>query len=132
MDPFDIFNKIQKEITKQFVRFDKSFLDDYRKPSCNISQDAKSIKIDVELPGITRNNMHLHIGKKEVEIKAERKKREIKKGHKTESYRGYYKVIPIPSNVLPNKAKARFKRGGGVVLTIPKAKVIEKKRIKVR
>jgi len=132
VDPFEIFSKIQKEIVKQFERFDKNYLDDYRKPSCNISQDAKSIKIDIDLPGITRKNMILHIGKHEVEVRAERRKREIRKGHKTESYRGYYRIIPIPGNVLSDKAKARFKGGGGVVITIPKAKIIENKRIRVR
>ena len=135
MDPFDFFNKIQKELNRRFDRFDKKFLDDYRKPSCNISQDKNNINIEVDLPGIAKKDIFLHIGKHDVEIRAEKRKTKVHKGkrvyHKEKTYKGYHRVIPIPADILPDKAKAKAKRGGGVIITIPKAKIVTR-RIRVR
>lgn len=134
MDPFDFLKRIEKSLDKQFERFDRSFLKNYRRPSCDISQDKNNIKINVELPGIEKKDIFLQIRKHDVEIRAERRKSKIKKekgSYKEEKfYRGYHRIIPIPTDVLPEKAKAKLSKGR-IFIVIPKVKKIIRK-IKIR
>lgn len=134
MDPFFIFNKIQKEFNKHFEKFDKGFLKEYRRPSCNITQDKNFIKINVELPDIDKKDVILQIKKHEIEIRAEkrrhRERKEKGRYEREEEYKGYYRTIPISMDIIAEEAKAKF-TGNKLTIVIPKTKKIVKK-IKVQ
>ena len=116
-DPMDMFDRLGWGITEPF--FEKSFagfgtkVDLYRK-------DGK-IFVEAELPGISPENVDLHVYSDRLTLSAE-KKSEAKEEDKDKNYfrneRSWGKierVISFPAEADPETAKANFKNG---VLTI--------------
>ena len=117
MDPESIFDNFARSFASPF--FDSSFpgfsakVDLYRK-------DGK-IFVEAELPGISPENVDLHVYSDRLTLSAE-KKAETKEGGEDKSYfrteRTYGKierVVSFPVEADPESAKAGFKNG---VLTI--------------
>ena len=116
-DPMDMFDRLGWGITEPF--FEKSFagfgtkVDLYRK-------DGK-IFVEAELPGISPENVDLHVYSDRLTLSAE-KKSEAKEEDKDKNYfrneRSWGKierVISFPAEADPETAKANFKNG---VLTV--------------
>lgn len=61
-----------------------------------------------------------------------RKSKIEKKGFYREerSYRGFYRAMALPSEVIPEKAKAKYK-DGVLELTIPKTEAKKKNKIEI-
>ncbi len=132
-DPFLEFERMRKRFEKLFREIPA--MTGIREPLIDISVGDKTVKIVAELPGISKNDVELNVSEDEVEIKAERKsKKELeKKGYyKMErSYTGFYRLIPLPVEVIPQKTKAEFK-DGILTITLQRAKPEKtKKGVKV-
>ena len=125
-DPMEMFDRLGWGITEPF--FEKNFagfgtkVDLYRK-------DGK-IFVEAELPGISPENVDLHVYSDRLTLSAE-KKSEAKEEDKDKNYfrseRNWGKVervISFPAEADPESAKANFKNG---VLTI---EIAEKKEDK--
>lgn len=94
---------------------------------------------EVELPGVDPKNIEVEVKNNvlSVEAKAEKKREEKGKGYyKKELSKGFYKrAVPLPVEVIGEKAKASYKEGI-LKVAIPKKKPTEKKekpiKIKVK
>lgn len=128
-DPFEDMNTLRKEINKLF---DKSSNDtkppkghNIREPLADVIDKKDKIIAKIELPGVDKKDVTVHVEENCVEIKAEKKqeKEEKKKDyHKQERrYTGFYKAFTLPARISPDKAKAEFKNG---MLTLTMLKVI--------
>ena len=116
-DPMDMFDRIGWGMTEPF--FEKNFssfgakVDLYRKNG--------KIFVEAELPGITPENIDLHVYSDRLTLSAE-KKSETKEEEKEKNYfrteRSWGKierVISFPAEADPESTKANFKNG---VLTV--------------
>ena len=107
-----------------------------RAPRMDIYETDKDVVAEVELPGIDPKNINVEVQDNilKVEAKGEEKKEEKKKGYyRKEISAGYYRrAVPLPAEVLGNKAQADYKEGI-LKVTIPKARSQkEKKAIKIK
>jgi len=109
-----------------------------RTPRMDIYETDDKVVAEVELPGVDPKNVELDVKDNylRVEAKAEEKKEEKKKGYyRKEISAGYYKrVVPLPTEVIGEKAEAEYE-GGVLKVTIPKKKSVkkeEKKAIKIK
>lgn len=93
-------------------------------PSIDMRETEKEIIIKVDLPGVNQEDLDITVDEQTVYLKGEIKHEEDRseKGyHMTERrYGSFFRTVPLPSEVLSEEAKARYKNGV-LELTIPKA-----------
>ena len=102
-----------------------------RKPLADIEENDKEVVIKFEIPGVDKRDIQLNITQNKIEVRVERKQEEkIKREgfYRLErSYGGFYRAISLPTEVIPEKAKAKY-RDGILEVRIPKVK---KKKSKI-
>jgi len=110
----------------------------FREPFADISETDKELIIKLDMPGVTKKDIDIVATEDTIEIKAERKEfvEEKKKRYyrQERAYRSYFRRLPLPVLIVPDKITAEYKDG---VLTIrapkkEKAKAIKKTKIKVK
>lgn len=145
-DIFEGMRRLQRELNKSFGEFfgNDSFkaLPDstgkkgalIRSPLTNLEETDKEIIAKFELPGIDKKDIQLNVIDNRIEVKVEKKKeaRIEKKGFYKEerSYSGFYRAISLPSEVVPEKAKAKYK-DGVLEVTMPKSEAKKKNKIEI-
>ena len=103
----------------------------------DIYETDGEVVAEIELPGVDPKNIETEVKDNylRVEAKAEEKKEEKGKGYyRKELSKGYYKrVVPLPVEVIGDKAEAEYNEGI-LKVTIPKKKPVkeEKKPIKIK
>jgi len=104
----------------------------YRRAFTNFKETENEFIIQIELPGIEKENIKLDITDCGIEIKAEKKQeREMGKDKEYEysrSYAGFYRTFDVPDDTDLEKINASYKNG---ILTIklPKKTEVKKKKI---
>jgi len=138
---FEEIVRMQKELNKLF---EEAFRKGFRalpvkerifQPLVDIKEKDKNIVVEVDMPGVEKEDIKITALDHNLEIKAERK-REAKverKGYYREerSYTGYYRTIPLPDYAQMDKIKAEYKNGV-LRLTIPKTKKLTVKPKTIR
>jgi HSP20 family protein len=110
---------------------------DVRTPRMDIYETEKEVIVKVELPGVDPKDIEVEVQDNilKIEAKTEQKKEEKKKGYyRKEISSGFYKrAVPLPAEVIGNKAKASYTEGV-LKIEIPKAKPKKekKKTIKIK
>jgi HSP20 family protein len=98
-------------------------------PQVDMSEDDKSIKVIAELPGIDEKDIDINLSKDSLTIKGEKKLEKEQKGEQSyyaeRSFGSFTRVIPLPTEVNPDKAEASFTKG---VLTVSMPKMHEEKK----
>ena len=108
-----------------------------RTPRMDIYEEGNSVVANVELPGVDPKNIDVEVKDNvlKVEAKTEEKKEEKKKGYyRKEISAGYFKrAIPLPAEVIGEKADANYQEGIlRVVIPKKQVKKAEKKGIKIK
>ena len=84
-------------------------------PRTNIAETPETMEVTVELPGMKPEEFHVEVHEHELWITGEKKEEKEEKGktfHRVERRYGEFKrVIPLPSNVNPEKVTAEYKEG---------------------
>ncbi|PUB12435.1 Hsp20/alpha crystallin family protein [Yoonia sediminilitoris] len=95
-------------------------------PSTDITETEKSIDVSIELPGMTEKDIDISLSSNAMTIRGEKKveHEEERKGiyMSERSYGSFYRTVPLPAGVDPDKADAKFKNG---VLTVSLPKTAE-------
>jgi HSP20 family protein len=78
-----------------------------REPMSDVIDGDKDVSITVELPGVEKGDVNLHVAEDAVTVRVEKGRR-------------YHKRIHLPAKVVPSSAKATFKNGI-LDLTVQKA-----------
>lgn len=105
-------------------------------PALDLVEDAKSFKIEAEMPGMDEEDITVHFSNNRLTIEGEKttSKKDVKKHfvNREISYGHYERSIALPDTADVNKAKASFKKGM-LWITIPKRAAIKgsKKTIKI-
>ena len=139
-DPFDIMREIQEEIDAIFrdvmrgprlwstrepsERYEFTS-ETWREPFVDIFDRGDRFVITVELPGVRKEDIKLRVTEDtvylEAQIKREKELEEEGAIRIERYYSGYRRVIRLPEEVIPEKAKARY-NNGVLEIEIPKKK----------
>src|SRR5574341_2545940 len=136
-DPFEDLKKFRKEMEKRFENisgsFEKSFNEmskrfsrlSLKEPKTEISHGLEKVTVVLDLPEMKRKDIFLQVTEDHLEVSAQKKRQtKIKKkefSKEEASFLGYRRVVPLPANVVPEKAVATFKNGK-LTVEIPKSK----------
>ena len=93
--------------------------DGVREPLTDVSVDGNVVRITVELPGVTKEDIQLEGTETSVTVSVD-----------TES-RKFRKAVPLPTKVDPDSAKAEYNNGILEITMDSKNKTPESKKIKI-
>lgn len=145
LDPFDM-RKFGKEMNKLFDPFCECFGTDctghkhhkghggfMRRPLSDMKETENEIIALFEIPGVNKKDIIVNVTDEYIEVKAEKKRAEIKEGEDhfraSRMYKGFYKSVMLPVEVVPEKTKASYK-DGILEVTMTKAEKEKKKEAK--
>ncbi|MCS7134768.1 MAG: Hsp20/alpha crystallin family protein [Candidatus Pacearchaeota archaeon] len=130
------WRKAMKRLLAWPLHLERFTFGEFREPLVDMEETEDTLKLEIELPGISKEDIDIDVTHDSITIKAKKKeaKEEKKKGfYRVErSYKGFYRSMTLPCKVIPEKAEATYKDG---ILTIilPKAeKKIAAKKIKIK
>jgi len=103
-------------------------------PAVDIYETKESIVLNVELPGVTKEDIALEVKDSTLTIRGEKKlEKDVKEEnfHRMErTYGAFTRAFTLPSTVQQDKVKAKF-RDGILEIKLPKAEEARPKQIKV-
>jgi HSP20 family protein len=92
-----------------------SWADEFRSPMVDVWEEDNKIKVKAEVPGMSKDDIDITATEDSItlsgEFKHEQEKKE--KGYILRERRvgSFYRSIPLPSGIEPDKVKASFKDG---------------------
>ncbi len=111
------------------------FFPKIRTPRMDIYETDDKVVAEVELPGVDPKNIEVEVKDNhlKVEAKAEEKKEVKEKGYyrKEMGQRYFKRIVPLPVEVLEEKAEAEYE-DGILRVTIPKAHPKKEKERKIK
>jgi len=103
-------------------------------PSVDIVEDKEEIRLKLEMPGLTAEDVHIDVEKNVLTLKGEKKKEEKTDGENyyclERSYGCFSRSFELPDYAKQDKIKAEFKNGV-LNIRIPKAVEAKPKKIEV-
>jgi len=140
---FNELSRMRREMDRMFSSFEDepsvinlndeiSGGSNFRRAVSDFSENDNEYILEVELPGIKKEEISLDITSRGIEIRAIKKHEEKKKNDGkhfySKSFAGFYQAVDLPENVDSDKMKASYKNGV-LALKIPKKNIeIEKVR----
>ena len=129
-----LFEDFRSEWENAFMYPRISGADIVRQPLVDLADTGKEYVVTAELPGVSKEDLNIEVAENSVEISAETKeeKKEDKKGYirRERRFASFYRSIPLPEDVMPDKANAEMKEGV-LTVTLPKASAPDKKAKKL-
>jgi len=141
-DFIDEMRRFQRELNRSFGEFwDRDDIkalpfrsNSLRTPLTDLEETDKEVIARFDVPGVEKKDIQLNVTSNRIEVKVEKKqeaKVEKKGMYKEErSYRGFYRAMMLPSEVVADKAKASYKNGV-LEVTMPKAENKKKSKIDI-
>lgn len=145
-DPFEELRRLQREMDRLFSDWgSENFLAlpnpkrDHelmpaiaREPLTDIKETEKDITASIEMPGVDKKDIQLNVTEDGLEVKVEQKheSKEEKQDYirMERGYRSFYRSLPFPAKVVPDKANAKYDKGV-LEITIPKINQTKKKKL---
>ncbi|WP_024547410.1 Hsp20/alpha crystallin family protein [Rickettsia gravesii] len=128
----DIFNNFFNEIAS--FSYPVSYNDRMLTPRIDITENESEYNLEVELPGVTQDNIDLKIDSSILTIEGKKAQSAEKKDHNYHMQERYYgsfsRSISLPSNVDEEHVEANFK-DGILSIKIPKKEQSKAKKIKI-
>ncbi|NOZ59946.1 MAG: Hsp20/alpha crystallin family protein [Euryarchaeota archaeon] len=135
-DPFEELRNLERRMNRLFeelLQERPALAPGVREPFADIMDTGKEIKVTVELPGVSKEDIKINATERELEVIAEvKREEEEKKGdyvRRERSYRMFRRSFALPAEVDPSRARATY-RNGVLEVTLPKVRE-EKTSIKV-
>ncbi len=130
-----VFDNFRRDIEKSLSSFPSFTIPNMPKleASCDVVDEGKQFQIQMDLPGVKKNEIKLNVTDNSVEISAEHKEeKEDKKKNflrKERNQISYYRTIPLSEKIVSGKTKAKL-TDGVLTITLPKSKptMISKKK----
>jgi HSP20 family protein len=114
-----MFPEVEMRFPKQLVR----------EPLIDVIDQEKTIEVMAELPGVDKKDIEVNVNEDSVSLAAEQKQ-EVKQEQEQKGYyfhersfQKFYRKIPLPAEVIPEKTNAEFK-AGILKLTLQKKKPV--------
>jgi HSP20 family protein len=140
-DPFREMSSLQERMNRLMTDFrtrtpwtEEEMAQGSWVPAVDIYETKEAIVLNVELPGVTKDEISLEVKDSTLTLKGEKKlEKDVKEEnyHRMErTYGSFMRSFTLPSTVQQEKVKARFK-DGILEISIPKAEEARPKQIKV-
>ena len=103
-------------------------------PSCDLVETDDQIKVLLDLPGMTKDNLDIQLNDSTLVVRGERKfeEQEKAKHHRLERFYGNFtRSFLLPANVEADKITATFK-DGVLEVVLPKAESARTRRIQIK
>lgn len=104
------------------------------KPAVNVHENEENLAIEVQLPGIDKEDVNLSVNDHTLEIRGERKAdtKKEKNGYHVQEFRygAFSRSFRLPSYVDPDKLKATYERGI-LTVTVPKHEKAKPRTIEI-
>lgn len=104
-------------------------------PLADISEDKNNYTIQLDLPGVKKEDLKISCNEGAISISGERKEEKTSEGtkyHRVErNYGKYFRMFNLPQNVMQDKINAEFK-DGQLKITIPKKEEARPKEIEIK
>ncbi len=104
-------------------------------PAVDIEETADEVIVTAELPGLTEKDFDIEIQGQRLILRGEKKIQQEKKDRSyyyTEcQYGSFYRVIPLPCEVVEDKAEAKYKNGV-LQIHLPKSENAKARRIQIK
>jgi len=131
----DVFGKRFSDIMDEFFSDAVATRQNRFSPSIDISETDNQYIIDVEIPGIKKDDIDLNIENNTLTISGERKfekKEDNKQYHRVESHYGSFsRSFTLPENVKTDSISASY-NNGILNITVDKSEQQMKKQIKIK
>ncbi|MBB5518618.1 Hsp20/alpha crystallin family protein [Amphiplicatus metriothermophilus] len=125
-----------------FDRFERSFFGGagvgfFSQPRADVAESDDAFRISIDLPGLDEKDIDVTLSGDALTIRGERReeREENEKGYflHERSYGSFFRSIPLPPGVDPDRAKAEFKKGV-LRITLPKSEEAKRhtRRIEVK
>ncbi|MCS7386323.1 MAG: Hsp20/alpha crystallin family protein [archaeon GB-1867-005] len=119
---FDEFEKMRRRLERLFEEFYEEFekpMWDYQskclEPLVSVKEIEDKVVVTIDLPCVDKNNIKIYATEDTLTVEATLKEayrfERLGVVRKETSFEYFKKVIRLPAPVIPEKAKARFKRG---------------------
>jgi HSP20 family protein len=135
---------MERMLGNLFTRRASSFFDDrsgpgdglgLREPNLDLYEEKDQIVVKAELPGMTKDDIHVSVVDNILTIQGEKKKEEENKGkdyyHAERVYGAFVRNLTLPAEINPEKVQAVFKNGV-LEIRLPKSEEAKKKAINVK
>ena len=113
-EPLREFESLSNRLERIFNDFSGDFSNQFH-PRIDISEDEKNIYVDVEVPGIKKEDMQLSLQDNILTISGEKKsetKEKNKNFYRSErSYGSFQRSFTLPADVNRDKTEAKFEDG---------------------
>ncbi|MGE0495369.1 MAG: Hsp20/alpha crystallin family protein [Vulcanimicrobiota bacterium] len=127
MTPFRIVNAGAQEVQREFDRMLNRFFGEggygNNFPQLNISEREDAYRVEIDLPGIKKENVEVKLDENRLTIRANRQNEEEKNGetfHRVEkSYGSFVRSLVLPENVDRDRIDGKMD-DGVLSLTLPK------------
>ena len=136
-----VFDNFRKDLEKSFYSFPRIEFPSFPKfqeTTCDVIDEGKQLRVKMNVPGVTKKDIHLNVSDNSLEVSAEHKKEseEKKKNYlrKERSQVSYERTLPLPEKIVPGKVKSKL-IDGVLEITLPKSKptrVQKKKSVKIQ
>ncbi len=104
-------------------------------PEVDITEDAESITVKTELPGMERDNIEIDVANGVLSIKGEKKEEEEEKNktwHRREvRYGSFSRSFTLPTDVKADEAKASYENGV-LKIVLPKEEKALHRKIQIK
>jgi HSP20 family protein len=106
-------------------------------PEVEMSEEGKQLRVCVDLPGLTKDNVKIDVQDGALVIQGERREERSEGGEQQgfrrseRSYGSFYRAIPLPEYVDTEKAEARMK-DGVLSVTFPIAESRQARRLEIQ
>jgi HSP20 family protein len=136
------FDKMFDDVDRLFWRPRLSFnsmvtSEGARIPRVNIKDEGKTIVVQAEMPGVSKENLELNVHDDYLEIRAVEERGTEEKDEETgyfrrEMYRSsFYRQVPLPDEIDPKNSEAEL-RDGILTVTMNKVKTEKKEKHKIK
>ncbi|MCX6290535.1 MAG: Hsp20/alpha crystallin family protein [Bacteroidetes bacterium] len=102
-------------------------------PAANITEDINQFKVELAVPGMSKNDFHINVENDVLTISAEKKEEKSERDEKFTRKEFYYgsfeRTFTLPNSVAGEKIEGKYENGI-LKLVIPKKEEAKKKLVK--
>ena len=124
-DPFRMMKRIEKHFSNLGANVGMKNFGNTREPLVDITENAKEVKVIVEIPGLEKKDIDLRVKDNYLIINATIKRTKDNQDEDTlyqeRSYHQYSRTVPLPEYADSSKIDANY-NNGILELTMPKKK----------
>ena len=135
-----VFENFRKDIEKSFLSFPRINIPSFSKmpdTTCDIIDEGNQLQVKMNVPGVTKKDIHLNVTDSALEVSAEHKEEleEKKKNYlqRERSQVSISRILPLPEKIMTEKVRSKLV-DGVLEITLPKSKQIpipKKRSIKI-